>query len=232
MTGCLLGCSYCYGPRLSKRWGLDFSKPEFHPKRLEEPAKIKQPSKIFVCSFGELFGNWIPNDWIEQVLEMVRQCPQHTFQFLSKNPRRYRSFRFPANCWLGTTITGDDDKDEARIEELSLSDWSGVSHVRFISAEPLMGNVARLLYPGSWVKWEDYWLGWVIIGALTQARSAEQGRVKREYVDDLITYCDQYHVPVFVKDNVGLAFPRREWPKTEIEPLEYSTNTSATVGGG
>ena len=96
VTGCLHGCPYCYMQRMVKR-GIYNMKPTFYEKRLKSPIGIGNQSKIFVSSTGDLFGHWVPDAWIELVLETVRKCPQHIFQFLTKNPIKYKEFNFPDN---------------------------------------------------------------------------------------------------------------------------------------
>lgn len=36
--------------------------PTFHKNRLDEPLKRKKPTKIFVSSMGDLFGEWVPDE--------------------------------------------------------------------------------------------------------------------------------------------------------------------------
>jgi len=116
-TGCLHGCSYCFAERIAKRFSgskafPDGFKPRFHPERLGEPLKIKKPSVIFVSDMGDLFGDWVPEKCITEVLGVVGECPQHTFLFLTKNPKRYKRFNFPKNAWLGTSVENQAAADE------------------------------------------------------------------------------------------------------------------------
>lgn len=117
VVGCKNGCSYCYARRLNDRFGWlkDWTKPVFYPERLIEPSKVKKASKIFVCSMADLFGDWVKKSWIEQIIRVVIANQRHTFQFLTKNPKRYLEFAFPNNCWLGTTI---DYVNQARLNYL------------------------------------------------------------------------------------------------------------------
>lgn len=59
---------------------------------------------IFTCSMADLFGNWVPKEWIEAVLRVVRENPQWNFLFLTKFPLRMTEFEYPDNAWLGTTV--------------------------------------------------------------------------------------------------------------------------------
>lgn len=136
VTGCKHGCSYCYAKRIAMRFTGHF-KPTFHPDRLMQPYKQKKPSKIFVCSMADLFGGWVQKEWIDMILTVAQANQQHTFQFLTKNPRRYDEFNFPGNCWLGTTI---DTPNQKRIDYLNKKKW----HYKFISFEPILGDMSKL----------------------------------------------------------------------------------------
>ena len=139
-------CPYCYAEKVARRFTHDRNKvtdqpdpftPQFHPDRLSEPAKVKKPSKIFVGSMGDLFGDWVPEEWIEAVIRAAMDCGQHTFIFLTKNPKRYHEFGlWPPNCWVGTTVTNQADADE-RIPWLLQVD----APVRFVSLEPLLSSI-------------------------------------------------------------------------------------------
>lgn len=192
--------------RLRGRFGYDqddpFS-PKFHRDRLQEPLKVKEPSKIFVVDMGDLFGDWVPQEWIEKVLYIVKRCPQHTFLFLTKNPGRYSEFKFPKNAWLGTTITSDNDID--RIEDLF--DSAPEDATLFASVEPLTGYIAD---NASFLAHVD----WVIIGAMTGSNAVIP---EREWVDILLKHCEFRDIPVFLKDNLLKLFPdlekRQEFPE-------------------
>jgi len=92
VTGCLHACGYCYARKIANRFrfaDVAFNKPftsfgiktivpdpsdgHFQPilweNRLDQPAKIKKPSRVFVVSMGDLFGEWVPDEWIERVFE-------------------------------------------------------------------------------------------------------------------------------------------------------------------
>ncbi len=100
VTGCQHDCWYCY---VKKIRNYDRT-PAFHPERILEPMDRKKPSKIFVCSTGDLFGTWVPDEWIAKVKKTIAYCPNHIFQLLTKNPKRYKDWVFPGNCWLAGAI--------------------------------------------------------------------------------------------------------------------------------
>lgn len=171
--------------------------PTFYPSRLEEPKKVKKPSRIFTVSMGDLFGEWVPQEWIDAVLQVVRECPQHTFIFLSKNPARYEDYEWPANCWIGATV--ESSYTASRLVCVSKIKAA----VRFVSFEPLLGPVEKF----DLADLKD--LHWVIIGAQTGpgARPAAPGWVK-----NIISQARAANIPVFLKNNLKWPEKIQEWP--------------------
>ena len=145
VRGCLHNCPYCYAARIDKRFGDGNFRPTFYPERLQEPLKVKKPSRIFVGSMADLFGDW---DWVDKIsplfkysrnaivsriFDIVDQCPQHTFVFLTKNPKGMQGFNFPDNCWCGTSVENQEKADE-RIPELLKVNCKTL----FVSLEPIL----------------------------------------------------------------------------------------------
>jgi len=161
------GCANCYAARLAatrlretpQYRGLaeiekhientDYGRPRwtgelrFHCERLEEPLHWRAPRKIFVCDMGDLFHEDVTRDEIQQVFDVTRNCPQHTFQILTKRAQRmrdevreYHLFYELKNVWLGVSVENQHFADE-RIPLLLQTPAA----VRWISAEPLLGPV-------------------------------------------------------------------------------------------
>lgn len=133
VTGCLHGCEYCYARRIAERFGWETDghihvidqpvrnvldnicpypfgfAPTFHRYKLNEPKKWKKPRTIFVCSMADLFGEWVPDEWIKAVFDACAAAPQHRYLFLTKDPGRYcdleRAGMLPSgdNYWFGAT---------------------------------------------------------------------------------------------------------------------------------
>jgi protein gp37 len=200
VTGCKHGCPYCYARDIAHRFypkEIGF-RPHFWKERLGEPARLKKPAKIFVCSMADLFGDWVPQEWIDQVLKVARECPQHTFQFLTKNPRRLLFINWPDNAWVGVTANNQPMFNEAAWR-LSLT---FKAKVRFISIEPFLSPVRM---------WKErYSLDWLIIGGQTGKRPLQPDP---EWVGNLIADAGQRGIGVFTKDNLE-GFHVRQWPKT------------------
>ena len=181
--------------------------PTFHRYRLDAPTRWKKPRNIFVCSMADLFGDWVPDEWISEVFAACERAPQHRYLFLTKNPKRYgdlaRAGKLPQrdNMWYGSTL----DSMRAKRYPGRLRDNT------FTSIEPL-------------TEYMDVGLGsfggdkWVIIGAETGNR---KGKVtpKKEWVNKICEAADITHMAVFMKDSlipiVGEENMRREFPWTE-----------------
>lgn len=194
VTGCKHACPYCYAAAMAHRLGRSFE-PAFHPDRLTEPLARKAPTKIFVGSNADLFGDWVPNDWVRSVLRVVRQCPQHTFQFLTKAPHNLVKFNpWPDNCWIGASANNQRMMNKA-VFDLALVK----ACVRFVSAEPLLGPIDADLSP----------LHWLIIGAQTGTRPLQP---QPEWVSALVSAARSAGVAVWYKDNLHVTPRLNEWP--------------------
>jgi protein gp37 len=148
VTGCKHGCPYCYARKIaerfkgSKAWPQGFE-PMFHPERLLDQRKVKNPQTIFVCSMADLFGEWVPNSWINEVMLAAKGASRHTYIFLTKNPKRYLTipgdYLGQKNFWFGTSVTNQYDADQ-RIHWLQRLPEGNA----FISFEPLLENPGHL----------------------------------------------------------------------------------------
>ena len=210
VTGCLNNCEYCYARRIANRfqgtkaWPYGFE-PTLHIGRFDEPGKLKKPSRIFVCSMGELFGSWLDRAQlptpIPAILDVVKTNPQHTFQFLTKCPENLAKWNpWPDNTWVGVTATNTYQFLEA-IYGLTMVE----AKIRFISFEPLHEYIP--------VAGVINFLDEVIIGAETGNRKGKPPLEKvHECAREIIKAADSVGVPVFLKDNLQWPEVRREWP--------------------
>jgi len=197
ISGCLHGCDYCYMHRMEKRFP-GIMKPAFHPHRLDDLKKLKKPSKIFVGSSGDMWGAWVPDEWIEAVLDVVRHCPQHIFQFLTKNPVRYGDFPPLPNAWYGTTVDGT--KRTKNNISLLVQGIQPCSAIRFVSFEPLLAPVVPDLFG----------ISWAIVGA-----NSNHGAKKPpdRWANQIIDNAHYWDCAVWVKDNYKYNERIKEFPK-------------------
>ena len=169
VTGCLHGCDFCYARRIAERFGikpfgyanLPCSKNRLSSKgKRALPADLRRHSTatagrtpaleetrtIFVCSMADLFGEWVPDTWIQEVFDACRKAPQHRYLFLTKNGDRYKwlydSGMMPIGVdafgmWFGCTITKSD-------RQLFYNDLyaNGIDHNGFLSIEPIHDDFA------------------------------------------------------------------------------------------
>lgn len=175
---------------------FDFD-PTFHRHKLYEPKKWRKPRNIFVCSMADLFGEWVPDEWIREIVEACDAAPQHRYMFLTKDPKRYAELRAkdiqpPANSWIGTSATTD---TEAKEQTLALSECWNVNANWFVSVEPL-------LEPMSSEALEDLSaMHWVIVGAET-GNSKNKVIPERKWVDEIVDACAKVGTPLFMKDSL------------------------------
>jgi len=75
---------------------------------LEQPLRWKRPRVIFVNSMSDLFHERIPEDFIRDVLQVMGEAQQHTFQILTKRHERLAEVApdlpWFQNVWMGMTI--------------------------------------------------------------------------------------------------------------------------------
>lgn len=180
------------------RFNGDF-KPEVHVDRMEEPSKLKRPSTIFCGSMGDVFGDWIQDEVLLAITNQAYECHQHTFLFLTKNPKRYAHLSFPSNCWVGYS----DDGTQTNRHWVYFRGHKN----RFISFEPLIGDRININFA---------FVDWLIIGALNRNGRPvppEKGGTKKETVMAILKKADENKTPVFIKNSLLELYsdlPRRQ----------------------
>lgn len=171
VTGCTKlspGCKHCYAETMARRLkamrapgyenGFELT---LHPERLDQPLRRKAPTTYFVNSMSDLFHEAVPDRFIEQVLDVCRRTPQHTYQVLTKRAERLPQFfaarSCPPNVWLGVSVE-DRKYGVPRIAQLRRVKAA----VRFLSVEPLLEDVGKLNLRG---------IHWVIVGGESGAKA-------------------------------------------------------------
>jgi protein gp37 len=177
VTGCLHDCEYCYARVMAQTLYPEKFTPTFRPDRLKAPHFTKVPRKaedmslpkierigwrnVFVCSMADLFGKWVPQEWIDAVLDEVRAAPQWNFLFLTKFPQRLASIDWPDNAWVGTTV---DRQYRVSIAEKAFRQVK--APVKWLSCEPLLEDL-------TFTSLEMF--DWVVFGGQSPQRSETQG---------------------------------------------------------
>lgn len=208
VTGCNHGCVYCYAREMAHRpsyatsYPVQFT-PLFHTERLNAPDNSTVPEsaathppdgRVFVCSMADLYGKWIPNDWIEQVHERCRDNPQWEYLFLTKFPSRYAKLtNLPETAWLGTTV---DEQRRVPLAEGAFREIKGVK-VKWLSLEPLLAPL----------KFTDLSMfDWVVIGSQSGTNQPD-GWVEPvappfEWVARLVDQAHEAGCKVYLKPNL------------------------------
>ena len=222
VTGCSKvsqGCKNCYAERLFPRvYGKfrQFTDVQCHEDRLDLPRKWKGARMVFVNSMSDLFHEKVPETFIGHVFATMAQCPQHTFQILTKRAEEMADMLRRAerawgpfdiwplpNVWLGVSCENQDAADR-RIPAL----LNTPAAMRFVSAEPLLGPI-KFMEDGpeisfSWLRGCKFCdppipkLDWVIVGGESGPSTSIRSTDLR-WVYDIIAQCKHHQVPVFVK---------------------------------
>jgi protein gp37 len=200
VTGCTKisqGCKHCYAERMAKRltaMGSDRYRNGFrvtlHPDLLDVPHKWRQPRVVFVNSMSDLFHEDIPDAFIQRVFATMRDCPQHTFQVLTKRAERLAALAprlpWPHNVWMGVSV--EDARVVNRIGYLQ----QAPAAVRFLSLEPLIGPLEGLRLEG---------IDWAIVGGESGPRARP---MKPEWVKSILRQCRAASVAFFFKQWGGV----------------------------
>jgi protein gp37 len=149
----------------------------------------KEPRRIFVGSMTDLFGDWVPDEWLAAVFGACHENPRHVYMFLTKNPKRYaaleKSGLLPEgeNYWWGMSVT----KTDANF-------YAPTGRNSFVSIEPMLGAVTRTDVPES--------AKWLILGAETGNRKGKTVP-KREWIDYWRFESEHGGAPIFLKDSLA-----------------------------
>lgn len=195
VTGCSKvseGCRHCYAEMMTRRlhsmgnhkYRNNFT-PTEHPEDLQEPFKWKKPSKVFVCSMSDLFNEEISFEFVDQVFEVIRQTPIHTYQILTKRAIRmaeyFKEREVPANVWIGVTV--ENKKARERVDSIRHIDAT----VKFLSCEPLLEDLGVMNLSG---------IDWIIVGGESgvSARPMDE-----QWAVNLLNQARKESIPFFFK---------------------------------
>lgn len=145
---------------------------------------------IFVNSMSDLFHEAVEEAFVREVFRVMEECPQHTFQVLTKRPERALELAprlpWPRNVWLGASV--ENQKYVHRVNTLRRIPAA----VRFLSCEPLIGPLPRLPLKG---------IHWVIVGGESGPRARP---MERDWVVQIKAQCEDAGVAFFFKQWGGV----------------------------
>ena len=110
-----------------------------------EPRAVQQSPTAWLPRQNDLFHGRVPLAFIRQVLQVMQDTPQHTYQVLTKRSRRLRHLEveWPPNLWMGVSV--ENARVLARVDDLRRVPAA----VRFLSCEPLLGPLTGINLTGS-----------------------------------------------------------------------------------
>lgn len=215
------GCDHCYAERMSGRnpktlgvWGADGERVHAAESYWRQPAKWNEEAKVagevhrvFVASLADLFeGEPHPNgaegrdgpraDYLPMLDRLVETfAPLTHLRVLALMKRTWNAAAWatarggwPSTWWFGFTA-----EDQARLEERAPWAYRVPAEVRFISAEPLVGQVDFARDPMLLAR-----VDWVIVGG------ESGGGARPMHPDWARTIRDQVRAP-------GVGFFFKQW---------------------
>lgn len=191
-TKVTLGCKNCYAELMAKRLQAmgnkdyqDGFKFKMLPQRLDEPKRNKKPTMYFVNSMSDLFHEDMDYSFLDSILKVIEETPQHQYQILTKRPEKMREYfirnAVPSNAWLGTTVETFEVKHRIDlIRDLNAT-------VKFLSCEPLISDLGEMDLRG---------IDWVIVGGESGSKARP---MKEEWALNIQKQCEEQKVAFFFK---------------------------------
>jgi protein gp37 len=210
ITGCQHNCPYCYARDIAERFAgttafPDGFKPALRPGRLAAPQHQKFPEEkakewmghknVFTGSMADIFGKWVPSEWIEAVLDSIRKSPQWNFLMLTKFPSRMSEFDLPDNVWAGTSVDC-----QARVANAEKAFGRVKAKVKWLSIEPM-------IEPLHFRSLDTF--NWIVIGGASKSNETPAWSPPREWVDSLEEECQLLGIPYYEKSNLFTNTARR-----------------------
>jgi len=210
----------CWAETITRRFKGHYPKgfePTFYPEAFLSPLHLKKPARIGCAFMGDLFMDEISPDLNLAAVELassmdgkthlllpnvplrkaifttVELCPQHTFVFLTKNPKGLLKWSpFPDNCWAGFSAC---NREMLRAGCRVMREVE--ARVKFVSIEPMLEDAwclsSTLVLAG---------ISLVIIGAQTKPYKPPE----LEWVEFMVDAADKAGAKVFLKNNLLPAF--------------------------
>ncbi len=226
-----------------KKWGPCLG---FDGQELFKPMNWHGNRMIAVNLKYEMFDGDVSFKWIDRIWKVMLNCPQHTFQVLTKHPERMMQFLegqpVLPNVWLGVV---------AETQEWLLARWGILQQipaaVRWLSLEPLLGpndlsaisawdelppidstveRISKSTVPG---------LHWIV---LTGQTGPDARPLKPEWVRKIRDDCQKYNIlftfsgwgqwgPV---DHKTFSFSGATWEQVDLQTFMVRFDDAADAG--
>lgn len=187
----------CPEPRCPWCWAIDiYVRYKWNTTiRLDQKTlEKKHPhfKHIFTCSTIDLLKDGVDPGYAHKIIRQIKQYETHCnrYFFLTKHPKRLKDYRFPSNCWIGVTITCQED-----LWRLDYLLDSRIPNVKFLSIEPLIGEIDLPSGIGS----EIYW---IIVGQMNKRWRTKYPACEPEWIEKITKFCARSGIALFEKDNL------------------------------
>ena len=210
-------CDNCYAMVMMDqrygrvKWGPGQPRYRTSPSNWRKPItwnrkaeKLGIRFRVFCASLADVFDSEAPQEWRDALWGLIEATPNLDWLLLTKRPSSIaRMVRWgdtwPENVWIGTSV---ENADYARTRLPAITALPAA--VRFISAEPLLGD---FVIPDG--------INWVIVGG----ESGSGWRpLNLDYARSLRDQCQALQIPFFFKqhsafnpDSLGRELDGREW---------------------
>lgn len=209
VTGCRHDCPYCYARDIAVKIFPTEFEPTLYPPRLLAPGLSEPPSEasddisfrnVFTCSMADLFGQWVPKEWIEAVLKVCAENRQWNFLMLTKFPQRAADFDFTQNVWMGTTVDA-----QARVDNAERAMAKIRCGTKWLSVEPML---ERLTFKDLSA------FKWIVIGGASDSTKTPTWIPPIDWIADLHSAARKAGCRIYYKTNCGMddALRVREFP--------------------
>lgn len=196
------GCKHCYAEAFAERFrgvpghpyeqGFDL---RLVPEKLGEPFTWSRPQMVFVNSMSDLFHEDVPDEYVENVLNVMAKANWHIYQVLTKRSERLRDMlrtklAFAAqldHIWWGVSVENR-KHGIPRISHLQ----SASPSMAFLSIEPLLEDLGQVDFTG---------INWVIVGGESGAGARP---MEKSWVLNIQRQCKTVKIPFFFKQWGGV----------------------------
>ena len=189
------GCKNCYAEPMTNRlaamgvaaYAAGFGKVVCHADKLDLPRRRKKPTLYFVNSMADMFHEDVPRDFLDKMMTVMRETPQHTYQILTKRAMRMAAYfgddKLPPNVWVGVSV----ENVRHGLPRIGFLRHIRGAAVRFLSVEPLLEYLGDIDLRA---------VDWVIVGG----ESGKGARPMEErWVRSVRRQCVEQGVPFFFK---------------------------------
>lgn len=164
-TGCQKvspGCDHCYAEGWAVRsghvqWGPHAERRRTAAATWAQPPKWNAEAKaagrralVFCASLADVFDNRVDPQWRVDLFDLIEETDELTWMLLTKRPQNIvpmlKGRSLPFNVALGTSICTPDEAERNAAALTAAADRLS-PRFAFVSAEPLLGDIAPQLEP-------------------------------------------------------------------------------------